>query len=136
MTWHTTLSVAVMGIYLPIVIFSGASCYLLIVRLLLPAWRQGRLDVKHYAIGISASFALAAHFAENAYYGAGRWFGQFHSLNDQLIYVGAWKVLILFSAVFAVAALNAATSDSANVKRVMGLALITWVIGALLAASI
>ena len=117
-------------------IFSGVSCWLLIVRLLFPAWRAGRLDVKHYAIGISASFALAAHFAENAYYGSARWFGQFHSLNDQLIYVGAWKLLILFSTVFAVASLNAATSDSANVKRVLALALFTWAVGALLAASI
>lgn len=130
------LEVAVLGLYAPIIIFSGLSCWLFMSRLILPAFRRGKLDVEHYAIGVSATFALAAHFAENVWYGTARWFGQFAMLNDQLIFVGAWKVLILISTVFAVAALQVGTSNKATLGRVFRLALICWLCGALAATAV
>lgn len=129
------LELAVLGIYLPIILFSGASCWLFISRLIIPAWKAGRLDVQHYAVGVSAVFALAAHFAENVWYGSARWFGKFEAMNHQLLAVGAWKFLILCSTVFAVAALQAGHSDKRTLGRVVFWALLCWVFGVIASAA-
>lgn len=130
------LELAVLGLYVPIILFSGAACWLFIGRLILPAWRLGKLDVQHYAVGISAAFALAAHFAENVWYGSARWYGKFEAMNHQLLFVGAWKLLILCSTVFAVAALQAGHSDQRTLGRVTVWALLCWAIGMVAATAV
>lgn len=129
------LELAVKGLYVPIILFSGAACWLFIARLILLAWRLGKLDVQHYAVGISAVFALVAHFAENIWYGSARWFGKFELMNNQLIFVGAWKILILCSTVFAVAALQSGHSDQRTLLKVSLWALACWAFGIIAAMA-
>lgn len=105
---HLLLEALVLGLYVPIVLFSATACWLVVTRLILPAYRKGKLDVEHYAVGGSLVFALAAHLSENLYYGAARWFGKFEMLNDQLLFIGAWKLLILISLVLALTWVRAA----------------------------
>lgn len=133
---NSLLEIAVLGLYVPIILFSGASCWLFLKRLIIPAILARRLNVEHYAIGLSAVFALAAHFAESVYYGVARWFGMWDLLNSQLLLIGAWKLLILSSCIFAVAALNSAENNFANVRRVTMYAFLTWLFGALAALTV
>lgn len=114
------------GVYLPIVIFSGIACWMLVWRLVIPAIRHRGLRLDDYAIGVSASFALGAHFFENVWYGGARWFGAFESLNNALVGVLAWKVLILASSVTAVAALSAAATDGPHIGRLAAIAAVVW----------
>lgn len=120
----------VLGLYVPIILFAGVACWLLVTRLLWPAFREHRLDVEHYAIALSAAFALAAHFTENVYYGSARWLKTFDVLNSALFAVGLWKLLILASAVMATAALSRAATDGPHVARLVGIALALWALGA------
>lgn len=119
----------VQGIYLPIIVFAGLSCYLLCARLLWPAWREKRLDVMHYALGISCSLSLASSFGEAVYYGVPRWLNEFDAWNRRLGFVGALKLLVLGAAVFAMTAINNQPSSSANLYRVAGWAGVIWLVG-------
>lgn len=116
----------VLGMYLPIVVFSGFACWLFVSRLLWPAVREGSFSIDQYALAIAASCALAAHFTENLYFGIPRWLGEFDAWNDMLPIVGLWKTLILASALFATAALSKAATDGAHLGRLLVIALSLW----------
>lgn len=118
------------GIYVPIILFSGISCWMFISKMIIPAFKAGRLDIEHYAIGISAVLSLAAHFGENSMYGPARWFDSFSVVNEAYALVMTWKVLILASSIFAVVALNKAKTGAANLRKVTLAALVVWALGA------
>ncbi len=116
----------VLGIYAPIVVFSGIACYLFLSRLLIPAMKEGSFSVDQYAIGVSACAALAAHFGESLYYGVPRWVGEWDRFNDFLVGVGLLKLLILVSSVFAVAALSQAATSATHLGRLTVIAAALW----------
>ena len=127
----------VLGMYLPIVVMSGLACVLFVKKLLIPAFHNRALTTDRYAIALSASFALGAHAFENAFYGLIRWFPDaFGWLNDQLWIVGAWKLMILTSCVFAVAALQVAESNHSSIGKLVALSSIATVIGAVLSTIV
>lgn len=123
----------VLGLYAPIIFFSGLACWMLLTRLIIPSLRDRSFSLDRYAIALSAVFALAAHLTENTYYGAARWVGKFYVLNSQLLIVGAWKLLVLASAVLACAALSKATTDATYIARLTGVALSAWAVASVLA---
>jgi len=126
------IEAVVHGIYVPIIVFAVLACYLLAARLILPAWRENRLDVDRYALPLSAALALAAHAYEAALYGPYRWFG-WHWLNSMLPAVWVGKVLILSSVVMAVAAISRAATDGAHLARLAGIAVALWALSAVVA---
>lgn len=129
---ESLIEAAILGLYFPIVVFSGVACWLLIARLLWPAVKDRTLHVDRYAIALSAAFALAAHAAENTYYGIARWTDNFQALQALWI-VGAWKMLIMSSGILAVAALSRASTDGAHVRRLIGIALALWFVASIVA---
>lgn len=128
------IDLIVLGMYVPIVIFSGAAAAMFWMRLIWPALREQRLEIGKYAIGISATCALAAHALENSFYGILRWNSHWREWADFLPLVGIWKVLILASSVFAVAALRQEATTHKSLVQLCALVLAFWVLGTVLAA--
>lgn len=126
------IEATVLGLYVPIVVFSGIAAWLLVARVLWPALRERDLKVERYAIALSAALALAAHAFENIYYGFGRWTDNF-ALLQTLWLVGLWKLLIMGSGIMAVAALSRAATDGAHVRRLVGIALALWFVASIAA---
>ena len=125
----------VLGMYVPIVIFSGSAAAMFWTRLIWPALREKRLEISKYAIGISATFALAAHALENSFYGILRWHSHWWTeWASFLPIVGLWKLLILASSVFAVAALRQEDTTHKSLVQLCGLVLALWAFGMVLAA--
>lgn len=126
----------VMGMYLPISIMSGIACFLYITRILLPAIQSGDFSLKEHAVALSAILALAAHFAENVYYGVSRFNVQIYDLmNDFLPMVGAMKLLILGSSILSIAVYSKAVFGRTYLNKLTWVTLVLWLIGAALATA-
>lgn len=125
------LQTVILGMYIPIIVLSGAACYYYVTRVLVPAVRGRYFNFETHAVALAAILALAAHFSENLYYGVGRlkteWF---YWMTNQLLVVGAMKLLILGSAILATAVYNRAIFGSANFRKLIYLALALWALGA------
>lgn len=130
------IDVSVIGLYVPLVVFSGIGFYLLLSRLIWPALRNRALTVDRYALGISATLSLGAHFFENIYFGVPRWTDQWDWFNNFLPAVGVWKVMIMASAIFAMAALSKATTHHTHIVRLTLLACSLWAAASLAAAFV
>lgn len=131
------ISAIVLGLYITIVTFSTAACYLFVARLIIPAIRNRRFSFDSYALGLATVFSLAAHAIENAYYGLiGWWPDVFGWLNNELWLVGAWRLMILAGCVFAITALRNAHAESGESASVVALAAaLATIIGALAALA-
>lgn len=144
--WITTKDV-VLGLYIPIVLFSLAAVVLLLVRLIIPAFYQKKMNLGTYSIALSSLFSLASHALENSWYGVIRWNNanfQIESLpnrDDIWVVLGIGKIFILISTLFAVVALMADSASPAWTPRNIftkgtALALILWGLSTLLSASL
>lgn len=116
-----------LGLYAPIVFFSGYAVWMIISRLLLPALIARRLDVGTYAIAISACLSLLAHAVENTWYGVIRWNPQLHYLSDIWGVIGLWKIVILSSSFFAVLALEERAPTGRRVATLLCYGAALWV---------
>ena len=115
-----------LGLYAPIVVFSAYAVYMLIVRLLLPAFIARRLDIATYAIAISACLSLLAHVLENAWYGVMRWNAGLSAFNTAWPILSIWKVVILLSSFFAVLALQQTAPSARKIAGLSLLAITLW----------
>lgn len=130
------IDTSVIGLYVPLVVFSGIGFYLLLSRLIWPAMRNRTLTVDRYALGISATLSLGAHFFENIYFGIPRWTDKWGWFNNYLPAVGVWKAMIMASAIFAMAALSKATTYRTHIGCLTGVAVFLWVVASLIAAFV
>jgi len=126
------LEAALLGLYIPIVVFSALACWMLVMRVVIPALRR-RDGLDRYAIGISCALALGAHLTETVYYGAARWFDLRELMFGGHVWATLWKMLILASSVMAVSALSAAATDGPHLRRLASIAGALWWIGAMVA---
>jgi hypothetical protein len=116
----------ILALYAPIVMFSGAACWLYLVRVLVPAIRHGTFSLERHAVALSAIAALLAHFIESLFYGLGRYDFEYQYLWARLEWVGPMKVVILFSSVLAVAVYNKAAFGKMNLLRLNVIAFGAW----------
>lgn len=130
------IEVVVLGMYVPIIVMSGAACVLYIARVLYPSIRGRYFHLQTHAVALSAVMALAAHFSENLYYGFSRFNSGMTWIRDFLPMVGMMKLLILGSAVLAIAVYNTAAFGNPNIKRLVGQVLALWLVGVILATLI
>jgi hypothetical protein len=124
----------VLGLYIPIVIFSGYAVWLILKHLILPSVYEGSFRLTLYAIAISALLSLAAHAVENTLYGLVRWSNKFDFLNDWWGIVGFGKILILASSIYAVVALRPKPINGAELFKLSVYALVLWAVGSVAAA--
>lgn len=128
------LGVLILGMYIPIIVLSGAACYLYVTRVFIPAIRGHYFNLETHAVAMAAILALGAHFSENVYYGVGRFKAEwFDWMTNQLLVVGLMKLLILGSAILATAVYNKAIFGSANFKKLIKLAVALWLVGVIIA---
>lgn len=118
----------VLGLYAPIVFFSCYAVWMLVVRLLLPAFSSRRLDLGTYAIAISACLSLLAHALENSWYGVIRWNDGLAFMSNMWLVVGFWKLIILASSFFAVLALRERAPTKQDVANLVGLGCSLWLL--------
>ena len=124
---------AVLGMFLPVVLFSGAACWLFLTRLLLPALRKGDFNLEVYAVGLSAFFSMSSHFTENVFYFMVRVGLLPNAVDFAMPIVGFMKLLILFGALLAVAVYSKALFGRAQLTQLAESALGFWMLGAVLA---
>lgn len=124
MTRHLLL-----GIYLPIMLGAAAACWLLLSRLVMPAWRKGDIQPTRMAIGLGALCAMAAHLAESALYGLGRWVPGLAWLLTEWHLSLVAKLLIIASVVFTLAGLSRAETNAAHLRDIVAAALVLWAVG-------
>ena len=118
----------VLGLYAPIIFFSGYAVWMLISRLLIPAFAAHRLDMGTYAIAISACLSLLAHAMENSWYGIMRWNTGLDYLGNMWPVIGLWKLIILASSFFAVLALCEKDPTRHDVANLIGVGGSLWLI--------
>lgn len=97
----TLIDAAVLGMYVPIVLVAAATCVLFGWRYF---WRRYRTHgwrrLGDNAMALCGFCSLAAHAAENSFYGLARWSAGHDHLIDWLPGVGVWKGLILAACIF------------------------------------
>lgn len=121
------LQAVIMGMYLPIIILSGAACFLYITKILIPAFRGGYFNFEKHAVALAAITALLAHFSENVYYGVGRVNGPlFDWMTNQWAMVGVMKMLILISSILTIAVYNRSRFGISNISKLIHLAVVLW----------
>ena len=121
------LQAVIMGMYLPIIILSGAACFLYITKILIPAFRGGYFNFEKHAVALAAITALLAHFSENVYYGVGRVNGPlFDWMTNQWAMVGAMKMLILVSSILATSVYNKSRFGISNIGKLICLVIVLW----------
>ena len=118
----------VLGLYAPIVFFSAYAVWMLFTRLLLPAFKDHRLNLGKYAIAISAFLSLLAHAMENSWYGLARWNDQWAIMNGIWPVIGLWKVVILASSFFAVVALQHEAPTKQTVSQLAAFGIFLWML--------
>lgn len=122
-----------LGVYLPILALASAACWMLVQRLVLPAWRAGQLHATRMAIGLGALLAMAAHLWETLLYGLGRWVPAWSWLLTEWHLSVVGKVLILAGVVLTLTGLSQAETNAAHLGRVTALAVLLWAVGAIAA---
>ena len=123
----------VLGLYAPIVFFSGYAVWMLFAHLLLPAFKDHRLTIGKYAIAISAFLSLLAHVMENSWYGFARWNNGWQVMNSVWPIIGLWKLIILASSFFAVVALQPETPTKTTMSQLVAFGIFLWVLFTLIA---
>lgn len=126
----------VLGLYIPIVIFSCWAAWLILDKLILPSVYEGSFRLTLYAIAVSALLSLLAHAVENLLYGLIRWNAHLKFLNEWWGIVGLGKLLILASCIYAVLALRDQKVDGTGLFKLTLYVLALWAIGAGAAAMI
>lgn len=129
----TITKAILMGVYLPIGVLSACAAWLLLMRLVVPAWRDGRIKAGSVAIGLGAFLAMTAHLFENTQYGVGRWIEGMRWLliEPPLALVG--KVFILAGAILTLGGLSAAETNAAHLGRIAAVAVALWIVGTVVA---
>lgn len=116
---------ALLGLYFPIVFLAAAAAALLLLRLVLPALREGHALVR-YAIGVGAAFSLMAHVVVHAA-GWGVRMGHFGGIGYPVLWAIAG--LTLAACVSAMAGLSHAITGRARLGMILTLAAVLWAIG-------
>lgn len=128
----TRIDLAVLGLYFPIVVFSGWALWLYLARVLYPAIQRRVFSLRDHALVVAIALALAADLSENLYYGTARLDAEWYFyLTNALPAVGLGKGLILAAAVFAVAGYKKAVYGEAKLSRLVLFAFLLWVASAL-----
>lgn len=123
----------VLGLYVPIVVLSGAASWLLLTRLVLPSWRAREFNIERYSLALGSLFAMASHWEENIVFGLGRWSSALSFLLTDVRYAVVGKLLIVVGALFTMSALLRAETNKKALGRMALLALSLWIAGVLLA---
>lgn len=125
--WPTAV---LLGMYVPIVVYSGVACWLYVTRVFVPSIKGHFFRFQTHAVAMAAVMALAAHFSESIYYGIARTNAHLYDvMSDILPVVGAMKLMVMASAILATAVYNKATFGSANIARLVGVAAVLWALG-------
>ena len=121
------LRTIILSMYLPIIVLSGAACFLYITKILIPAFRGGYFNFEKHTVALAVIMALLAHFSENVYYGIGRMNGElFGWMTNQWAMVGVMKMLILISSILTIAVYNRSRFGISNISKLIHLAVVLW----------
>lgn len=120
------LKQAVLALYIPIAVFSGIACWLYFANVLVPTVRSGQFSLRKHALAVALTASLAAQFIGSMFYGLARIGDEYAWLLNRVEYIAGLKLLILFSAILAVAVYNKAVFGAQNLLRLNMIAIVIW----------
>lgn len=120
----SSIDIAVLALYPPVIVFSGWAVWLYVVNVLIPAYRSGVFNLSDHALVLAFALITSADFLENIYYGFARIDSKLYSaFSNFLPTVGILKTIILAGTIFAVAGYRKAITGQ---MKIAPLAMMAW----------
>ena len=120
---------AFLALYPPLILMAAFAAWLLMSNVILPAWRKGRLSLKHHGFAGCIVLALSSDAVEHAYYGVGRFFPDLQPMIH-----GNWgalttvRLFIMSASVLAIATYAVIVGWSVNAVRILAVCGLIWAI--------